>query len=253
MLSSTKRFSDRVENYVKYRPSYPRQIIETLEKECGLARENIIADVGSGTGILTALLLEHGNTVYAVEPNQEMRVAAETQLSGDANFRSINGTAEVTTLEAHSVDCVVAGQAFHWFEPIAARREFQRILRPDGWVVLVWNRRPGDSTPLQTAYENLLSRNSPEYAQVSHERIDAEALAQFFAPSAYTTRHFPNHQSFDLESLRGRVLSSSYAPLPGQSGHAELMAGLDDLFAKYNENGLLRFDYDTQLIFGHVV
>ncbi|BCM93474.1 putative methyltransferase [Abditibacteriota bacterium] len=252
MLSSTQRFSDRVENYVKYRPSYPRQIIATLETECGLTSDSIIADVGSGTGILTALLLEHGNTVYAVEPNLEMRSAAENLLGSQSNFISVDGTAEATTLQANSVDFVMAGQAFHWFEPVGTRREFQRILRPDGWVALVWNRRPTASTSFQDSYENLLRLHATEYIKVSHERIDAKALAQFFSPNNYVARHFPNSQDFDLESLRGRLLSSSYAPLPGQSGHDALMTGLDDLFARYNENGSLRFEYETEIVIGHV-
>ncbi|RYX82478.1 class I SAM-dependent methyltransferase [bacterium] len=254
MLSSTERFSNRVENYVKYRPSYPRQIIETLEGECGLSPQSIVADVGSGTGILTALLLKHGNTVYAVEPNADMRAAAEIQLGDEAKFLSVNGTAEATTLEDESVDLVVAGQAFHWFEPVATRREFQRILRPGGWVALVWNKREIDSVsaPFPAAYDELLRRYAPEYAKVSHERIDADALAQFFAPNSYTSLHFPNHQSLNWESVHGRLLSSSYTPLAGQPGHDELMAGMNDIFKRYSENDLISFEYNTEIIFGQL-
>ena len=252
MLPSTQRFSNRVENYVKYRPTYPPQIIEALRTECGLKPEHLVADVGSGTGILTALLLDAGNTVAAIEPNAEMRLAAEGALQNRAGFRSVSGTAEATTFPDYSVDFVVAAQAFHWFEPTATRREFRRILRPGGWVALVWNRRPATGSPVQNAYDALLRRYAPEYAQVSHERVDEDALMQFFAPANFSTRHFTNSQQLDSEAFRGRLLSSSYTPLPGQAGHDELMVGVDEVFATYSEDGLVRFDYDTQLVFGHL-
>ena len=152
---------------------------------------------------MTALLLEAGNAVFAVEPNREMRLAAETALEDQSRFHSVNGTAEATTLPDDSVDFVVAAQAFHWFEPTATRREFRRILRPGGWVALVWNRRPTTGSPVQNAYDALLRLHAPEYAQVSHERIDEDALAQFFAPDLFSTRHFANSQQLDGEAFRG--------------------------------------------------
>lgn len=147
MTDPTQRFSSRVENYSRYRPSYPRQVLELLFEECGLTAASIIADIGSGTGIMTRLFLENGNQVFAVEPNREMRQEAEWNLASYSHFVSVDATAEATTLRAGSVDFVVAAQAFHWFDREKVRPEFVRILKPEGWVVLVWNDRRPDSTP----------------------------------------------------------------------------------------------------------
>jgi len=149
----TKRFSDRVEMYVKYRPHYPQAILTCLEKECGLTETAVIADVGSGTGILTKLFLDHGNKVYGVEPNAEMRQAAEAYLADYAHFTSVNGRSEATTLPAHSVDFVTAGQAFHWFQWQETRTEFRRILKPGGIVALVWNERRQQADSFEDAYD----------------------------------------------------------------------------------------------------
>src|SRR4026208_981769 len=137
----TKRFSKRVENYIQYRPKYPPAVFDFLRNELNLAPSSIIADVGSGTGISSEMFLRNGNTVFGIEPNSEMREAGERNLSQFASFKSIYGTAEATTLEDHSVDFVIAGQAFHWFDRARSRAEFFRILKKNGWVVLIWNDR----------------------------------------------------------------------------------------------------------------
>src|SRR5580693_3511385 len=131
--NATSRFSDRVENYVRYRPGYPPQVLETLKLECGLKREHLFADIASGTGIWTRLLLENGNRTFGVEPNSGMREAAERLLAGFPNFTSVSATAEATTLPDHSMDFVTAAQAAHWFNREQSRREFGRILKPGGW------------------------------------------------------------------------------------------------------------------------
>jgi ubiquinone/menaquinone biosynthesis C-methylase UbiE len=132
MEDSTKRFSNRVENYVKYRPHYPQEIINFLSEEIGLNSEKTIADIGSGTGISAELFLENGNKVYGIEPNKEMREAAEIYLEKYKYFISVNGTAEDTLLENDSMDIVLAGQAFHWFDVEKAKKEFKRILKGRG-------------------------------------------------------------------------------------------------------------------------
>jgi ubiquinone/menaquinone biosynthesis C-methylase UbiE len=170
MLRSTERFSSRVDNYVRYRPHYPKAVLESLQTNCGLTETSVIADVASGTGILTELFLQNGNVVYGVEPNHEMREAAEGLLKRYSQFRSIAGTAEETTLPETSVDFVTVGQAFHWFEIEKARQEFKRILKPQGCVALVWNERK-DSSPLDHAYEQLVQTYSDDYAEVHHKKL----------------------------------------------------------------------------------
>src|SRR6185503_1231931 len=160
MLRSTERFSTRVESYIKYRPSYPTEVLELMRVRCGLAATSMVADIGSGTGILTELLLETGATVFAVEPNKEMRAAAERLLSDYGRFRSVDGTAEATTLPDASVDLITASQAFHWFDIQKARRELARVLRPRGWVVLIWNERPVDASAFLDEYDALLRRHA---------------------------------------------------------------------------------------------
>ena len=161
----TRRFSSRVDNYIKYRPGYPSAVIDTLASECGLTEQLIVADVGSGTGILSELFLKHGNPVFGVEPNREMREAGERRLKQYPNFTSVNGTAEATTLPDRSMDFITAGQAFHWFDRIQTRKEFTRILKGGGWVALIWNDRHIDTSPFLCAYEDLLRQYGIDYAR----------------------------------------------------------------------------------------
>src|ERR1700731_1310179 len=180
--NATSRFSDRVENYVLYRPGYPRETLRTLETECGLMPGHVVADIASGTGIWTRMLLENGNRVFGVEPNLEMRRAGESLLAGFPKFASISGTAEATTLRDRSVDFVTAAQSAHWFHRARARREFLRILKPEGWLVLLWNERLTDSTRFLRDYEQLLLTYGTDYEEVRHERT-TDVLNEFFDPA----------------------------------------------------------------------
>ena len=171
--NATNRFSARVDNYIRYRPGYPPQVLETLRKECGLTPIDVIADIASGTGIWTRMLVENGNPVYAVEPNLDMREAGERLLAGFPKLSSVDGTAEATTLPDASVDFVTAAQAAHWFDRMRARQEFSRILRPGGWLVLLWNEREVDTTPFLRDYEQLLLTYGTDYQQVRQERTTA--------------------------------------------------------------------------------
>jgi SAM-dependent methyltransferase len=249
---STRRFSDRVENYVKYRPGYPLEALGHLRDVAGLTSESAVADVGSGTGISARLFLDHGCVVFGIEPNREMRQAADQMLKGIAKFHSIDGTAEATTLPDRSVDLVAAGQAFHWFNPAATQAEFRRILRPGGKVALMWNCRKTTGTPFLQAYEQLLLEFATDYQTVRHENVDAQALSSFFCTGNYLAATFANHQSFDFEGLRGRLLSSSYAPTPGQAMHDPMMGALRALFDRYSGGGRVSFDYDTQVFVGGI-
>lgn len=251
MLNSTERFSSRVENYIKYRPSYPAAVLELLSVRCGLAATSAVADIGSGTGILTELLLETGAEVFAVEPNREMRTAAERLLSDYGRFRSVTGTAEATTLPDTCVDLITASQAFHWFDVQKARRELARILRPRGWVALIWNERPVEAVPFLDEYDALLRRHAPEYDRVRDMRADETKMREFFGRRPESAV-FQNRQTFDYAGLEGRLMSSSYAPEAGHREHEPMIAGLRTLFERHNRAGKVVFPYRTLAYFGRL-
>jgi SAM-dependent methyltransferase len=246
---ATTRFSDRVQNYVRYRPGYPARVLEVLRAETGLAPGQVIADVGSGTGISAKLFLDAGQVVHAVEPNAEMRAAAEAVLGADPRFHSVDGTAEATTLPDAGVDFVVAAQAFHWFDPAAVAPEWRRILRPGGWMVLLWNTRHTDTTPFLRAYEALLREHGTDYTSVNHENVTDDSLRTVLGPD-FARRVVPNEQVFDFDALRGRLLSSSYAPNVDHPGYAPMMDALRRIFTEHARDGRVAFEYDTEIYFG---
>jgi SAM-dependent methyltransferase len=249
--SSTTRFSDRVENYVRYRPGYPPEVLDLLRTECGLQPSDTVADIASGTGMFTRLLLENGNSVFAVEPNPEMREAGIHELEGYPRLVSVAGTAEETTLRSASVDFVTAAQAAHWFNLPRARAEFARILRPDGWCVLLWNERDTASTPFLRDYEQLLLAYSTDYKEVRHERTTA-IIHEFFAPALFQKRVFSLRQRFDYAGTAGRLLSSSYAPLEGHPNHTPMMQELQRIVRAHAGNNMVDFEYKTRVYYGHL-
>lgn len=245
-LDPLRRFSSRAEDYARYRPSYPDAVIDVLRRDCGLSDRSTVADIGSGTGLLAKLFLNLRCTVFGVEPNAEMRRAGESFLAGYGRFRSVAAQAEATTLPARSIDLVTAGQAFHWFDPPRARAEFARILRDPRWVALVWNERRVTGDPFLEGYEALLQRYAPEYGRVDHRRIGDLELSDFFGHTAWKKAVFENQQRFDLDGVRGRLLSSSYVP----AGNDTLMRELERLFAATARDGHVAFAYETRLHYG---
>lgn len=248
----TRRFTGRVDDYARYRPSYPDELLHMLRDELGLRREHVIADVGSGTGILTEPFLANGNLVFAVEPNRAMAEEAVRRLGGHGLFRDVDGRAEATGLEPAQVDFVVAGQAFHWFDAAGTRDEFRRILKPGGWVVLVWNIRRVDDTPFLRDYEAFLRRWGTDYREVSSRYADEAAMRTLFGPDGYRARRFEYRQMFDLAGLRGRLLSSSYTPAEGDPRRAPMLAALADLFEARQDQGRVAFEYDTHVYYGRL-
>jgi SAM-dependent methyltransferase len=243
--NAKNRFSNRAADYLRYRPHYPEGVLDFLRAQCRLSPAHIIADIGSGTGFLSELFLKNGNQVFGVEPNQEMREAGEEYLAAYPGFTSISGSAETTTLPAFSVDFVTVGQAFHWFKPAPTRREFVRILRPDGWVAIVWNDRTQSTTGFAVSYEDLLMCFGTDYARVKDSYPRTEDIRSFFGPEKFLTHELPNFQEFDLESLRGRLRSSSYVPSDGKPNFAEMMAALDTLFATHQQDGRVVMEVST--------
>ncbi|MGB7554108.1 MAG: class I SAM-dependent methyltransferase [Candidatus Korobacteraceae bacterium] len=246
------RFSDRVDDYVKYRPHYSQSVVQALRQACGLRPEHTIADVGCGTGLLAKIFLENGNRVVGVEPNREMRIAGENYLAAYPNFAMVDGSAEVTSLADASADFVIAGQAFHWFRPDDTRSEFARIVKPEGWVVLIWHDRDTTTKPFLRAYEDFVRRHSTDYEQVAHEYLASyEALQRFFAPNEVRLIEQHNQQELDFDGLRGRLLSSSYIPKSGEPFEA-MMGELPRLFSSHAENGHVTLEYDTKIYYGHL-
>jgi SAM-dependent methyltransferase len=247
----TRRFSSRVGNYVRYRPGYPSGVIDLLRKECGLTPVAVIADVASGTGIFTRMLLENGNRVFGVEPNAEMRKAGEEFLSAFPHFNSLEGTAEATGLADHSVDLVTAAQAAHWFDRKKTRLEFIRILKPGGLTVLLWNERRIDSTPFLREFEQLLLRYGTDYQNVRHERTTQE-IETFFAPSPFQVRTFDYQQKFDYPALEGRLLSSSYTPQFDDVAYGPMLQELRQIFDAHQVGGRVAFEYNTLVYYGQL-
>ncbi len=249
----TERFSGRVERYIAFRPSYPKELLLFMKDELGLAESHSIADVGSGTGLLSKLFLDNGNIVYGVEPNAEMRAAAEAWLEDEPGFRSISGRAEeMPPLKDHEVDYIVAGQAFHWFDAAAARGEFGRILKPGGWVVLVWNRRRIKGTPFAAAYEDFVLRWGTDYEEVRSRYGAAGPLDELFGESGYDVRTFANRQELDYAGLEGRVLSASYIPGPTDPNYSTMLEDLRGLFDTNARDGKVVMELDTEAFFGQL-
>jgi SAM-dependent methyltransferase len=243
-MDSTRRFSDRVEDYVKYRPGYPAAVLSVL----GLRTDQVVADIGSGTGISTELFLRAGNRVFAVEPNDDMRAKAEELLAHYPGFVSVKGTAEATGLDAGSVDLIVAGQAFHWFNPVRARQEFVRIARPGARVALIWNERLME-TPFEADYEELILQYAGDYKTINHKNIAEVEIGEFFHPANFVLDQFDNGQDFDFDGLKGRLLSSSYIPKEGPR-YVAMVGALRELFDRYASGGKVRVRYVTKMYWG---
>ncbi len=248
MSDSVKRFSNRVENYVKYRPGYPPEMLDLFRNEMNLTENSIIADIGSGTGISAKVFLENGNEVFGVEPNEAMREAAESFLQDFPKFKSVNGTSENTTLSDESLDFVIAAQAFHWFDKEKTREEFKRILKKNGFAALIWNERQLDTNEFLINYENILIEFGTDYEQIRHDNISIKDLNDAFQ-TEFSHSKFSNNQTLDFEGMKGRILSSSYMPSPEHPRFNELIKNLESLFAEHQKNGKIQVLYDTNIFY----
>ncbi|MBX9604123.1 MAG: class I SAM-dependent methyltransferase [Bryobacteraceae bacterium] len=251
----TRRFSDRAAYYVRYRPGYPEGVVELLQRETGLTRDSVVADIGSGTGISSEMLLPHARLVYAVEPNAEMRASAEMLLGENPNFRSVDGTAESTGLPDASVDLITAATAFHWFDPTRTRPEFQRILKPGAFLVLLWNTRRSGDNGFGDAYEALLKEFAVDYekGRLLQRQQTSAGVAAFFGELPFRLEVLDNVQTLDEDGLTGRILSASYMPLPGHPRYNEMLAAIAGLYRRFQVDGFVQFPYDTNVYWGRLV
>ena len=249
---STTRFSQRVDAYVKYRPDYPVELLNLLREKAGLHEGSIIADIGSGTGISAEMFVRNGLTLYGIEPNSAMREAAEKFLENYDCFHSIDATAEETTLADNSVDVIIAGQAFHWFDREGTKQEFQRILKPGGSIALFWNSRRTSGSPFLKAYEEMLLTYGTDYQSINHQNISDDNIKEFFAPNDVKKFHLYNEQVFNFDGVRGRLESSSYAPTSDHSDYKPMIGELHDIFNKHKEDDTVRFEYDLIIYIGQL-
>lgn len=251
-LDVIERFSDRVADYVRYRPDYPPALTHWLHHAWNVTPAWAVADVGAGTGISSKLFLDAGHPVIAVEPNAPMRAAAEQWLGQRERFRTVDGRADATGLPDASVDLVSVAQAFHWFDPEAARREFRRILRAEGLAAIYWNSRRLTGTAFLEGYESLLLRHGTDYSGVAERYADDAAMRTWFGDGFRGAARFEHGQRLDFDGLRGRLLSSSYAPKADHSSHAPMLRALRELFDRCAVDGTISFDYDTRIFVGRM-
>jgi SAM-dependent methyltransferase len=248
-----ERFTDRVGDYVKHRPDYPGALYELLVREHGLAPEQTVVDLGAGTGLLARLFLERGHRVIGVEPNEAMRSAGDVELARFNGWRSVCASAEDTTLPDASTDVITAGQAFHWFDPVRTKRECIRIAKPRGLVVLVWNTWHQATSSFMRGYASIVERyTSDRFANHHSNPKQLANVARFFG-GEFQAESLPHAQRFDREGLRGRLLSSSYAPKPGHPQHEPMIAELDRLFDEHHDgDGAVTFELRTQVFAGRL-
>ena len=252
MLPPTERFSDRVADYVRSRPSYPQAAIDCLVQVVGLSDESVIADIGCGTGIFATQLLSTRASVVGIEPNESMRGASLDLLTNVPRFQAVDGTAEVKGLDDQSVDLISAAQAFHWFKPDEARQEFRRILRPEGWVALIWNERRSGGSPFLEEYEAILRECSPEYLLATHRNTPDSVLLDWYQNPDARVYAFDNDTPIDLENFLGRAYSSSYVPAAGTEGRIEITKRLTDLYRRTKAVGPVTMRYETKLFLGQL-
>lgn len=245
------RFEGREDDYDRYRPGYPQAVIDLLVKRGELAPGRAVADIGSGTGKFTAMLVGHGAKVYAVEPNVPMRRKAELRLNGYSDFVSMPGRAEDTGLPDASVDLVTVAQAFHWFDQSRFREELVRILRPNGRALLIWNERVVGQGGFDDDYALLLRRYDLNEARTRDTVDDIGSIRSLFG-GPFETDRFDNQQTMDLICLKGRLRSSSYCPRPDDEKFSPLMDDLASIFLKHKENGLVTMRYSTVVYHGQV-
>jgi len=250
MTDSISRFTRTVENYVKYRPSYPFAVVEFLQRACQLTDTTVIADVASGTGFLAEIFLKNGNQVIGVEPNTDMRKAGQHFLRNYPRFTSVPATAEATTLESHSIDMITVGQAFHWFDQEKTRQEFERILKPEGWVILVWN-SPRKKTPFMIANERIwLNYLAPATTSETDGQAIEAGLRIWYSPGVVNFESFDNSQVVDFDGLRGRILSSSYSPAPEHPKYQPMLDELEAIFRAHQVNGKVAIEYECRVCYG---
>ncbi|EAR09921.1 class I SAM-dependent methyltransferase [Reinekea blandensis] len=250
-MESSQRFTGRHTNYDRFRPGYPPELVERIEIVTNLSKNAEIADIGSGTGIFSGYFVEKGYSVTAVEPNDDMRAIAEKKLDSFKNFHSQPHQAEHTGIPDHSIDLIIAAQSFHWFDLNRTIDEFRRILRPGGYVALIWNQR-STHEPFQKAYDAVIQTYAQDYDSVNHQTLENSEYTQVFRKGQFEHHTWPYQQSFDLDGLIGRMRSSSYCPPETSTAYSDLLADINELFNRFQHQGKVAFNYKSSLLVGRI-
>jgi ubiquinone/menaquinone biosynthesis C-methylase UbiE len=248
-MNPTTRFSNRVENYVCYRPDYPLEVIDLMRDEMNLRENSIVADIGSGTGIFARMLLERNCIVWGVEPNIAMRAAGKKFLNKFDKFKSVDGTAENANLPDKSVNIITVAQAFHWFDIEPTKREFKRILQSDGYVALIWNNPRLDADAFSINYKRLLNTYGDQY-EIIRKSYGYKASIETFFDNNFSEKSFPNSQTLDFKGLEGRTLSSSFMPTAQDKNFSVMIDGLRKLFEQHQRAGKVKIFYETKVFYG---
>jgi ubiquinone/menaquinone biosynthesis C-methylase UbiE len=248
-MNTYSRFSSKAERYARYRPDYAPEAIRLILDVVHLSPSSTVADIGSGTGILTRHFLEHAESVYAVEPNQEMRQYAEHALGSQPAFHSLVAKAEAIPLPDHSLDLISVGQALHWFEPQAVRQEFLRLLKPGGWLAILFISY--DETELTKALQRL---QTPEYGWQSRKSGRPEEMSKdfYYGNAQYIGCRFANPRSETWESFFGEIISSSYAPDPDHPQFARYEKAAREIFTDFQTGGMITIPFATEIYLGQV-
>lgn len=251
-FSALKSCSERIENYLRCQPGYPKKLLNFLYEEVGFSRESVIADVCSGIGVFTRLLLERGSRVVAIEPDNQMREIAERLLSDEfQRFVSLNATVENTTLFDNSVNHIVCTHSLNRFCKNKCKNEFLRILKPAGTVVLIYNRLEQEDDFVK-AYQRLLNRYKIHPEKPECQEISETEIFDFFDNTAYNYVSVPNQQSLDFEGAKGRLLSERSLPLQWEDGYNEMLENLHDIFETYKTNRRIFMNYRTEVYIGRL-
>lgn len=253
-MKPTTRFTEKAKYYHASRPGYPKEVLTTIRRITNLTPDpsNIIADIGSGTGKLSEIFLKYGVTVMGVEPNKAMREIAEKEMKNYENFISIDGAAESTGIKNHSIDLIIVGQSFHWFNLSKTRKEFQRILKPGRYAMIVWNNRNKESSHFFRDYETILKDFGTDYKEVTKAIIGKKEFSDFFGTENYKRFLFTNKQQLDYEGIRWRLLSTSYIPTEESETYLTKLQRLKEIFQKHQKNGVIKLDYETEMFVGKI-
>lgn len=248
-MDNTQKFDGKAAVYAKARPGYANELVRLLSDN-GVGKDSFVADIGSGTGIFSKVLLELGCNVYGIEPNEDMRRESEKLLAHFTTFDPVNGAAENTTLRDRSVDFITVAQAFHWFDIEKFKMECQRIIKDNGKVILIWNSRIMES-PLVKENEQIFQRFCPDFKGFSGGigYMD-ESIQNFF--NNFTVNRFPNYLSFAKAKFIERNLSASYSLKENDAQYDLYLTELNNLFDKYAVDGMLLVPNETIVYIGEV-
>ena len=252
MQKPSDRFTQTVQDYVKINPFYLEDVLRFLVDECQLSKHRTIAGIGTGTGFVSRLLLEYGNVVYGVEANPLMRDTMIEEFRRYPSFSGVDGTAENTSLDNKSIDIIMAGTAFHWFDLEKTKAEFKRVLKPQGWVLLIWNVRNPFKTDFLIDYENYILKHGKDFRKGNENKTDDDLIQDFFRPFEAKVKSFTNIQQFNWEGLVGKLSSTSHCLKPDDANYEEMLRELRDLYEKHQLNGLVDFEYVTNMYYGHL-